>query len=342
MNGPETRSVDMGFLMAPELRPDKGSSISHVRLGEWLCDEDRTSALFTWNNNIVASSPAQSLIRKGLAREDLFTVATDIFQTDTTSYADYVLPAASFLEFDDLVLPYFHHTVSAQTKAASPPGEALPNQEIFRRLSRAMGYTEPQLQETDESLIARLLSQTSFEGSFDNLKAVGTARLFAEPQIQFRDLKFSTPSGKIEVASERLAAMGVSRSPSPAADTAPPFGKLRILSPASPWLMNSSYANDEMIKKRAGCQRVLLNPADLAARNITSGSLVRLTNEAGDLELEAQASDDVPVGVALIYKGAWPGLSAGQANVNVLNPGLLTDIGESSAVHGVTAELNVA
>ncbi len=99
-----------------------------------------------------------------LNAEDVFTVVTDLFMTDTAAFADYILPAASFLEFDDLVFPYFHHTMSAQAKAAEPFGEALPNQEIFRRLARAMGYNAPQLFESDESMIARLMAQTSFNG----------------------------------------------------------------------------------------------------------------------------------------------------------------------------------
>ena len=104
-----------------------------------LNDPKKVQALFTWNNNIVASSPGTKAIRQGLAREDLFTVVADLFMTDTAVYADYVLPAASFLEFDDLIFPYFHDTVSAQVKAAEPHGQSLPNQEIFRRLAAGHG-----------------------------------------------------------------------------------------------------------------------------------------------------------------------------------------------------------
>ena len=55
----------------------------------------------------------------------------DVFGTDTADYADVVLPAASFLEFDDLVVSYFHCSVSAQVKAADPPGDVLPNGDAF-------------------------------------------------------------------------------------------------------------------------------------------------------------------------------------------------------------------
>ena len=160
MNGTETRGVDAGFIAGT--RP--AASVSHMDLAADLNDAEKVKALFTWNNNIVASSPGTKAIRQGLAREDLFTVVADLFMTDTAVYADYVLPAASFLEFDDLIFPYFHDTVSAQVKAAEPVGQSLPNQEIFRRLAKAMGFNEPALFESDESMIARLLEQTSFGG----------------------------------------------------------------------------------------------------------------------------------------------------------------------------------
>lgn len=339
MNGPETRGVDMGFLAAPELRADGGASISHVRLAETLLDRERAAALFTWNNNIVASSPAQGLLKQALAREDLFTVVTDLFMTDTAAFADYVLPAASFLEFDDLIFPYFHHTVSAQVKAAAPLGQALPNQEIFRRLARSMGYEDSPLYESDAALIARLLGQTSFAGSFDDLKTVGTARLFATPRTQFADLKFATPTGKIEVTSARLAGLGHPLAPTPSADTMRQPGRLRVLSPASSWLMNSSYGNDDTVRARMGRQKAFLHAADMQRAGVTSGDVIVLKNETGALEVEAQESADVPPGVALVHKGTWPGLDPARANVNVLNGGLMTDIGESSAVHGVLAEV---
>lgn len=339
MNGPETRGVDMSFLIGAELRPDAGLSVSHIDLADQLADPTQVSALFTWNNNIAASSPNQSKVKKALEREDLFTVVTDIFMTDTAVYADYVLPAASFLEFDDIVFPYFHHTVSAQSKAVEPMGDALPNQEIFRRLARAMGYDDDALYESDRSMIDRLLCQTTFHGTFDDLKAIGTARLFTTPKVQFEELRFATPSGRIEITSERLAAAGHPRAPFAHADPAPAPGKLRVLSPASEWLMNSSYGNDERIRARLGEPKVHLNRSDVEARGLVDGEAVTLATSAGRLTLQVAVSDDVPPGVALVHKGHWPRHAGDASNVNVLNPGLRTDIADSTAVHGVEAEL---
>ena len=149
LNGTESRRIDEAYLAAPHLRTDGPATISHMDLADCVEDPGRSQALFCWNINIAASNPQQGRLHAALRRDDLLTVAVDLFPTDTTDFADYVLPAASFLEFDDLVVSYFQLTLSAQVKAAEPMGEALPNMEIFRRLAQAMRYREPELYETD-------------------------------------------------------------------------------------------------------------------------------------------------------------------------------------------------
>ena len=124
-------------------------------LADVLADPGRSRALVCWNINPVASSPSRM---RCAARDDLLTVVCDLFLTDTAAYADFVLPAASFLESDDIVASYFHHTLSAQVKAVEPPGHALRNAQIFRRLAADMGYDDQALQEGDGSLIEQLLA----------------------------------------------------------------------------------------------------------------------------------------------------------------------------------------
>jgi anaerobic selenocysteine-containing dehydrogenase len=339
MNGPSTRGTSFDHVAAPQLCPGEPSRISQMDLAAHLSEPDKSQALFCWNNNIVASNPQQAALREALRREDLLHVVVDLFQTDTADYADFVLPAASFLEFDDLVLPYFHNAVSAQVKVAPPPGECLPNQEIFRRLARAMGMSEPELFQSDAEIIAEMLAQVGIEGGFEWLAERGTVFPFDEPLIQFESMTFPTPSGKIELASQRAAADGHPLVPRPHADAAPRGGRLRVLSPASDWTMNSSYANDPKIGLRLRIASVLIHPREAAARNIAEGDKVELCNEYGRLELIAETTSNVPPGIALVHKGRWPKLDPSGANVNILNPGHKSDIGESSSVHGVEAEL---
>ncbi len=339
LNGTDSRGIDSAYLPAAHLHAGTPQSISHMDLAERLEDPTRSRALFCWNNNIAASSPRQARLRRALAREDLFTVAIDLFPTDTTDYADVVLPAASFLEFDDLVCSYFHYSISAQVKATEPIGASLPNQEIFRRLAAAMGFTEPELFESDAALLAALLDQTGLGLDFAALAARGTVAFGAEPLIPFRGRVFSTPSGKIEITSPQFEAASLPRVPQPVSQPRPSGGRLRVLSPASPWLMNSSYSNVGKVRARTGPADVGLNPQEAHGRGLCAGDHVRLVNETGQLTLQVTLSDRIPPGVALVHKGRWPKLDPSGANVNVLNGGERADMAESSSVHSVEADL---
>jgi anaerobic selenocysteine-containing dehydrogenase len=329
------RYLDDAYLTAPHLAASPPPRLSHMDLAACLEDPQRAQALFCWSINIAASNPEQARLRRALRREDLFTVVLELFPTDTTDFADFVLPAASFLEFDDLVAGYFHLALSAQVKAMEPLGEALPNQEIFRRLARAMGYTGPELYESDAEVIATVLRKAGLIEDFNALAAQGTVPVSQEPLIQFADLTFPTPSGRIEIASARAEADGHPRVPLPLADPRPTGGRLRLLSPASPWLLSDSFANVAKIAARLGPATVTLHPADAAERRLAEGDAVLLANDTGRLALRVALSEALPRGVALSHKGRWPKQEATRANVNVLNPGHKSDMGENTCVHSV-------
>jgi anaerobic selenocysteine-containing dehydrogenase len=326
--------IDEDWLAAPHLG-DPPPPVSHMDLAGLLEQPREARSLICWNINIAASNPEQARLRRALRREDLFTVVIDLFATDTCDYADIVLPAASFLEFDDLVSSYFDLSLSAQVKAVEPPGQALPNQEIFRRLATTMGFDEPELHESDRAMIDTMLAGSDLVGSFEELAAAGTVPLTAAPVIQFEHLQFDTPSGRIEIASAAAEADGHPRVPQPWSDPRPQSGRLRLLSPASPWLMNDSFANDRKIAKRIGEATVTLHPVDAAERGLAEGDRVRLHNDAGALELAVAVSDMIPPGVAYAPKGRWPKRERQDANVNVLNDGRKADFGGSTSVHGV-------
>jgi anaerobic selenocysteine-containing dehydrogenase len=340
LNGTDSRMVDEDYLAGTELSRNGPEPISHMDLTDRLEDRERSRALCCWNINIAASNPEQDRLRWALTREDLFTVVVDLFATDTTDYADIVLPAASFLEHDDLVASYFHLSLSAQVKAIEPLGESLPNTEIFRRLATAIGFDEPQLHEPDEAMIARVLEPTGVD--FAELAARGTVWLDPEPVIQFADLRFPTPSGKVEIASERAAADGHPRVHEPHFDPRPGPRLLRLLSPASPWLLNDSFANDKKLTYRLGEASVTMHPEDAADRGLNAGDAALLESVTGRLKLTVELSDQLPRGVVYSPKGRWPKREPGAANVNVLNPGAESDMGHSTTVHGVEVTVSPA
>jgi anaerobic selenocysteine-containing dehydrogenase len=341
LNGGARRGIDGDYLEAPHLRTNERQTVSHMDLVDLLRDRGRARALVTWNINIAASNPRQADLRKALTGEDLFHVAIDLFPTDTVDHADVILPAASFLEFDDLVMSYFDLTVSAQAAATAPLGDALPNQEIFRRLARAMNYSEAELFEADATILDNLARQLG-QADFACLKQAGTVQRWSEPVLQFPDLKFPTPSGKIELASAAAEAAGYPRIPLASVDSKPSGTKLRLLSPASRWLMNSSYHNDPKIAAKLGPEHIALHPDDAAARGLQNGERAKVANATATIEMIIDIVPTLPRGVALAAKSRWPKLIPGGLSVNALNPGTKSDMAESSSVHGVEVEVTAA
>jgi anaerobic selenocysteine-containing dehydrogenase len=301
-------------------------------------ESPETRALITWNNNIAVSSPEQRRLRRALERENLLQVTLDLFQTETANYADYVLPAASFLEFDDVVMSYFNASVSAQVKAVPPLGESLPNQEIFRRLATAMGLTDAELFETDADMIGTLLDQANPGLTFASLAAAGTIDCPAEPVVQFEHHDYRTPSGKIELTGGAFINAGLPRAPFASAEARPVGGELRLLSPASKWLMNSSFGNDPKILKQLGEDQAFVHPDEARSRGIADGARVTIGNPTGTITLRLSISADVPRGVILAHKSRWTANGA-KSNVNALNPGEKADLAESCAVHSINVSM---
>jgi len=340
LNGLGNRGVDDSYLLGCDLAADDSASISHMDLIETLEDPRQSQALFCWNINNVASNPDQQRLKKALCRDDLFTVVADVFTTDTTDYADIILPAASFLESNDLFASYFNHSLSAQVKITEPIGNSLPNSEIFRRLSKAMGFEENLLYESDEEVIAKVLAATGTGETFASLAAKGTISIGNKPNIQFADLTFPTDDGTIHLASAQALSDGLPLVPEPHAVDRPANGYLRLLSPASPWLLNDSFGNDHKIEQQLGEANVLLNPQDAEARGLSDGQAVVLENQTGRLQLKLKLDAGVPKGVALSHKGRWPKRQATSANINVLNPGEKSDMGDSTCVHSVEVKIS--
>jgi anaerobic selenocysteine-containing dehydrogenase len=322
VTGTDSRRIDGDYLAATGIHAAAPPAISQMQLADTLADPERAGALIAWNINIAASNPRQAALRRALCRDDLLTVVLDLFMTDSAAVADYVLPAASFLECDDLVCSYFHHTLSAQVRVAPPPGDAMPNSEIFRRLAATLGLTEPQLFESDRAVIDELLSRTGFGVDWDDLAAAGTVRLYPEPRIQ-------PLPGTITIASGQAEHDGFGRVPSPWHDPRPDTDWLRLLTPASPWAMNTSFANDPKIRRKLAEPTVTLHPEDAARRGLVEGAQARLVNGEGELTVVVRIDTITPACVAYAPKGHWG------VNVNAVNPGDESDMAASTSVHGV-------
>jgi anaerobic selenocysteine-containing dehydrogenase len=168
----------------------------------------------------------------------------------------------------------------------------------------------------------------------------GWAHVAEEPLILWAEGRFPTPSGKIEIASDRAEADGHPRLPQATIDAAPTTGKMRLISPADKWLMNSSFGNDPGVINMMGPATVVIHPQTASSMSIGNGERVRLSNESGELELTVRVSDMITPGTLLAYKSRWLKTEKVRANVNVLHVPRKTDMGESTSVHATEVAIS--
>ncbi len=174
------------------------------------CPARTLQALYVYNSNPAAVAPNQEKVIKGLKRDDLFVVVHELYATDTVDFADLVLPATSQLEQVDIHGSYGHHDVMLNLPAIPPRGECRSNNDVFRELSRRLGF-EAKLFPDDETLIREVLSGgETLEGvTLERLREQGYVRLnIPEEFVPFAAGVFPTPSGKCELYSERMLADG--------------------------------------------------------------------------------------------------------------------------------------
>ncbi len=334
----------------PDWIPQGTRVVNNLQIGRHLTNEipmdPPIKAMLCWNSNPVTQAPECDKIVKGLLREDLFLVVADHFMSDTAIYADIVLPAAMGAEMEDIILSWGHNYLTYNEKCVEPPGEALSNYEIFRRLAAHMGYTDPQFRWSDSECLEHYIAWDSpaCEGiDLAHLRQHGYAHLAiggADDRAPHREGKFPTPSGKCEFKSS-LAAHGnfvagpfrqmyddmqggepLDALPDyvPSRETPltnPALAKrypLNIVSPKSHGFLNSCYANMEQKIKGQGAQSVLINAVDAGPRGIVEGDTVRVFNDRGSFEGAARVTEDVNPGLVVATLGYWRQLNQGTVN----------------------------
>lgn len=342
-------AVDESSFDVARLEPPGGRrGINMGQLGRALTDrslDPPVMALFVWNGNPLVTVPNAGLVRRGLARDDLFTVVSEQFLTDTARYADVVFPATTQIEQTDVVASWGHLYLGWNAAAIAPRGEAVPNTELWRRLARAMGFTDPELFEDDESLLAGALHDVDL----DELRARGFVRLPVPDDLRpYAEGGFATADGRAELRSAALAARGLDALPDhrPAAEG--PHGDgpgtvtypLALLTPKlHTRFLNSSYSHLPEHGPAEGGPFVELDPADAAARGIAAGDRVHVWNDRARLTLTARLSDRLRPGVAVVPFGWWTDHHGEPATANDLTNDALTDWGGGVAFFDTRVEV---
>ena len=349
--------LDLAALTRPDLMPgwphELPRVINMVEIGDALLAADPPiEAVVVYNANPVAVAPESDKVIQGFARDDLFTVVLEHFLTDTADHADYVLPATTQLEHFDLHKTYGHRYVVANNPAIAPVGQARSNADIFRALARHMRFDDPCLGDSDEAIAAAALdwSDPRIAGhDLEGIRADGWVKLKV-PAAPFAQGGFPTPSGRCELASPRLAAMGLD----PVPDYLPPYESvasnpalaarypLELISPPARNFLNSSFVNVDSLRateKTPGCD---LHPADAEERGIRDGDLVRVFNDRGTFLAQARVSPRARKGVGVAWGVWWHKLSPGGRSVNAVTSQALTDLGRAPTFYDCLVEIEKA
>ncbi|SDE23760.1 Anaerobic selenocysteine-containing dehydrogenase [Paenibacillus sp. UNCCL117] len=315
-------------LQRPDLLKAPTRRINMNRIGSALLELDPPiRSLYVYNSNPAVVAPHAGKVKRGLEREDLFTVVHDLFLTETAMYADIVLPATSSLENKDFFKSYWHHYVHLQEPVIEPYGESKSNVEVFRLLAEAMGFEEEALRQSDDELIRQALDYPANP----RLKGVTLERLTEERFVkaEVKPLfpgRLPTPSGKIELYSAAMARKGY-----PPLPTYTPLSEGEELPfwfiPAPNHnFLNSTFAHNDKHVRMERTPKLHMHAADASRLGIVNGELVRVSNGRGECELTAAVGEDVLPGV-VVSQGLWAGKAGAKALVNALTPDRVADMG---------------
>ena len=340
------RSFNKTVLQHPQLRqPGPVRTINMSTIGDDLLRPASApfgpaiSALFVYNSNPVAVAPDSSKVVQGFAREDLFTVVLEHFQTDTADYADYILPATTQLEHWDIHTTYGHTDLLLNEPAIAPLGQSRSNAAIFRALARGMGYADTCFEEEDLAMC-----QSALKGRLDfaALARDGFVTL-QRADAPFAQGNFPTPSGRCELWSERLASEGMDGLPDylpnyEAAGSTPAY-PLAMISPPARNFMNSSFVNVNSLRGMEGEPLIEIHPDDARARQLSDGALVRVFNDRGQYHCIAKVSDRARPGVVIGLGVWWRKLGRRGTNVNELTHQKLTDLGRAPTFYDCAVQV---
>ena len=296
-------------------------------------------ALVVYNSNPVAVAPESGKVVQGFAREDLFTVVLEHFQTDTADYADYILPATTQLEHWDIHTSYGHTDVLLNRPAIAPVGQARTNTDIFRALAARMGFDDPCFTDDDLMLCRAAIGD---ESDFAQLLEHGFASL-PVPDAPFAQGGFPTASGRCEFFSARLAAMGQDGLPDHVANYEVPAASdrypLAMISPPARNFLNSTFVNVTSLRAVEVEPLLEIHADDAQARGIASGDVVKVFNDRGEYHCKAKVSDRARPGVVHGLGIWWRKFGLNGTNVNQLTSQHLTDMGRAPVFYDCAVEV---
>ena len=325
--------LDLSVIRRPS-GPSATREVNHSRLGEALLTmkDPPIRALFVAANNPAVTCPDAQAVRRGLAREDLFTVVHDPFLSDTARFADLVLPAATYLETEDLHRSYGTYYMQRAAEVVSPQGESRSNRWVAQQLAPRLGVTDAVFSMSTDELIAEV-----FRGAQGTVTTIDPATLRDHRAVKLPlpegGPRWTTPSGRLEFYSAALESQGLVAlpdwTPDPEDAALATRWPLRLLTAPGYYQSHTAFSGNETLRRRAGTPECVLHPDDASARGLRNGENVTLVNDQGAVRLRLRVSDEVGPGVVLV-PGQRPAEEARGTTINMLCSTRYSDLGEGA------------
>jgi anaerobic selenocysteine-containing dehydrogenase len=299
MKDPTIRTLDMSRI-GPVLTGDRRD----------LGDGPPVAMLFIQNTNPVVVAPESTLVARGFAREDLFTVVHEQFMTETAAMADIVLPATMFLEHDDLYDAGGHPHIQIGPKLVEPPGECRSNHEVLQGLARRLGSTHRGWGMTAMEIIDATLRASGWPPAAEVLE-----RRWVDVQVSFEDAHFLNgfghADGKFRFRPDwrALGPLGHTMPALPdhfaVEDVATAERPFRLVTAPARQFLNTSFTETPGSRRREGRPCVMMHPSDAARLGVGEGERVALGNSRGEVVVHARIFDGLQPGV-LVVESVWP------------------------------------
>lgn len=264
------------------------------------------TAMLVQNTNPAEVAPDSTLVRRGLARDDLFLAVHEQFMTATARFADIVLPATSSMEHADLYYSYGHTFLRVAKPVIAPVGQSRSNHRVIRELAPRLGAVHPGFEMGEWEMIDQVLAASDLPGA-DELYALGgldCAKVFEDAHFLSG---FGHEDGRFRFAPD-WGVPGMPELPdhfavTDEADAEHPF---RLITPPSRHFLNTSFT--EMASSRAGAGRptALVHRDDCAALGLDDCGMVEIANRRGAVTVHVKATDGIGRGVVAV-EGIWPG-----------------------------------
>lgn len=332
---------DMRYVRFPELRTKSTRVINMVHLGSALTDHIQpVRFLMVHNANPAVVAPDSGHVRKGLEREDLFTVVHEHTMTPTARYADLLLPATTFLENRDIYAGYGHFYMCVADRVISPVGESRSNFDLFQDVARYMGFNDPPfLQSLDERIRSYIEHLAGFPEHIPSEKIVAgtwyqsTRMCTEESFVQKEKIIFKFSTGNSAEIPSLPQLMPGKEFGNKVLQADFPF---KLITPPCENLLNSTFGDQhtEFIGE------VLIHPEDAQLADIADGDTVLLANQRGQTARIAKVTDDTQQGL-LVAEGLFWGNDQYPDGINTVIAQSTTDIGQGPTFHEARVTLSL-